>query len=75
MRLTIPKLCQDMLLTIYNMVVTLKIKILKFNVIINLEVNVADMTKNRIKNKILHIKNMSKHACNPLKHNCVIGNK
>ena len=39
------------------------------------EVNVADMTKNRIKNKILHTKNRLKHASNPLNYDCVTGNK
>ena len=50
-------------------------KILKVNVKIYFNVNVADMTKNKLKNKILHTKNRSRHACNPLKYDCVIENK
>ena len=50
-------------------------KILTINVTINLEVNVADMTKNRLKNKILHTKISSRHASNPLRYDCVTGNK
>jgi len=49
--------------------------ILKINVKINLEVNVVDMTKNKLKNMIHHTKNRSTHASNPFKYDCVIGNK
>jgi len=49
--------------------------LLKIKVKIYLEVNVADMTKNRLKNKILHTKIRSRHAFNPLKYGCVTGNK
>ena len=48
-------------------------KILKITVKINLEVNVADMTKNKLENKILHTKIRSRHASNPLKYGCVTG--
>ena len=50
-------------------------KILKNNVTINLEVNVVDMTKNKLKNKIHHTKNLSRHASNTFKYDCVNGNK
>jgi len=50
-------------------------KILKINVKINIEVNVADMTENKFKNKIHHTKIKSRHAFNPFKYDCVIGNK
>ena len=50
-------------------------KIVKINVKMNLEVNVADMTKNRLENKILHTKDRSRHASNPLKYDCVTGKK
>jgi len=49
--------------------------ILQTNVKINLEVVVLDMTKNKLKNKIHHTKIRSRHASNPFKHDCVIGNK
>jgi len=49
--------------------------LLKINVKTILEVNVADMTTNRLKNKILHTKLRSRHASNPLKYGCVTGNK
>ncbi len=41
----------------------------------NLEVYVVDMTKNKLKNKIHHTKIRSRHASNPFKCDCVIGNK
>jgi len=50
-------------------------KILQVNVKINLEVNVVDMTKNKLKNKIHHTKIRSRHASNPLQYGCVTGNK
>jgi len=37
-------------------------KIMKINVTINLEVNVADMNKNRLENKILHTKIRSRYS-------------
>jgi len=49
--------------------------ILKINVKINLEVNVVDMTNNKLKNKIHHTKNRSTYASNPFKYDCVNGNK
>jgi len=49
--------------------------LLKINVKINLEVNLADMTTNRFKNKILHTKLRSRHASNPLKYGCVTWEK
>jgi len=39
-----------------------------------LEVDVADITKNRLENKILCTKNWLKHASNPSKYDCVTGN-
>jgi len=48
--------------------------ILKINVKINLEVNVVDMTKNILQNKILHTKIRSRHAFNPLQYGCVTKN-
>ena len=48
--------------------------LLTINVKIILEANVADMTKNRLKNKILHTKIRLKHASNPLNYDCVTGN-
>ena len=83
------KIGQDMLLTHSNMIVSLEINkytpfgwcmqklsnILKINVKINMEVNVADMTKNKLENKILHTKIRSIHASNPLKYACVTENK
>ena len=48
--------------------------ILQINVEMNLEVNVVDMTK-KLKHKIDHTKIRSRHASNPLKYDCVIGNK
>jgi len=49
--------------------------ILKFNVKINFEVNVADMTKNKLQNKILHTKIRSRDASNYLQYCCVTENK
>ena len=48
--------------------------ILKIIVKINLEVIVADITKNKLENKILHTKIRSIHASTPLKYGCVTGN-
>ena len=48
--------------------------LLKINVKANLEVNVADITKNKFKNKILHTKVRSRHASNQLKYGCVTEN-
>jgi len=45
------------------------------NVKIDLEVNVVDMTKNKLKNQIHHTKIRSRHAFNQFKHDYVIGNK
>jgi len=50
-------------------------KIPQINVKINLEVNVTDMTKNRLKNKIHHTKNRPRHASNSIKDECITGNK
>jgi len=50
-------------------------KLMKINVMINFEVNVVEMIKNKIQHKIHHTKIMSKHATNPLKNGCVTGNK
>ena len=44
--------------------------ILKILVNKNLEVNVADMNKNKLENKILHTKIRLRHASNPLQYNC-----
>jgi len=49
--------------------------ILIINVKIQLEVNVLDMTKNKLKNNIHHTKIRSRHAYNPFKYDCVIGMK
>ena len=49
--------------------------LLKINVKIHLEVNVADITKNKLGNMILHTKIRSKHAPNPLQYGCVTENK
>ena len=49
--------------------------LLKINVTINLEVNVVNMTTNRLKNKILHTKIRLRHASNPLKNGCATGKK
>ncbi len=49
--------------------------LLKIKVKINLKVNVADMTTNRLKNKILHTKIRSRDASNELKYGCVTENK
>ena len=49
-------------------------KIPQINVKINLEVNVTDMTKNRLNNEILHTKIRSRHASDPLQYGCVTGN-
>ena len=48
---------------------------LKITVKMDLEKNVANMNKNKLKNMILHTKNRSRHASNPLKYDCVTGNK
>ena len=48
--------------------------ILKFNVKISYEVNEVDTTKNKLKNKIHHTKNRSRHASNQFKYDCIIGN-
>jgi len=47
----------------------------KINVKIDLEVHVADMTKNKLENKILHTKLWSTHISNPLQYGCVTENK
>ena len=49
--------------------------IVQINVEILLEVNVVEMTKNKLENKIHHTKVRSRHASNPFKYDCVIGNK
>ena len=49
--------------------------LLTINVTINLEVDVADMTKNSLENNILHTKSSLRHASNPLNYDCVTGNK
>jgi len=52
------------------------IKILKKSMLkLILEVNVTDMTKNRLNNEILHTKIRSRHAFNSLKYECITGNK
>ena len=45
--------------------------ILKINIKFNLEVNVADMTKNKLENKILHTKIWLTHASNQLQYGYV----
>ena len=49
--------------------------LLKINVKLNLEVNVVNMTTNKLKNKIPHTKIRSRHASNPLNYDCVTVNK
>jgi len=49
--------------------------LLKFNVKINIEMTVADMTKNKLQNKIHHTKIRSRHASNSLQCGCVTENK
>ncbi len=49
--------------------------LLKIKVKINLGVNVVDMIRNKLKNKILHTKNRSRYASNLLKYGCVTENK
>ena len=49
--------------------------LLKFNVKIILEVNVVDVTNNKMKNKIHHTKNRSTYASNTLKYGCINENK
>jgi len=48
--------------------------LLKFNVKINIEMTVADMTKNKLQNKIHHFKIWLTHASNPLQCCWVTGN-
>ncbi len=42
---------------------------------INFEVNVVDMTKNKLENKFLHTKIRSKHASHTLQYGCVTEKK
>ncbi len=49
--------------------------VLKVNVKLILEVNIADMTKNTLKNKIHYTKNRSRHASSSLQYEGITGNK
>ena len=49
--------------------------LLKMNVKIIFEVNVVDMTKNKLTCKICHTKIRFRHGCNPLQCGYVTGNK
>jgi len=48
--------------------------LLRINVIINLEMNAADITKSKLENKIYHTKIRSRQASNSLQYGCVTGN-